>query len=505
MKKTVFLIFFLFLLTPLISKAAVVINEVAWMGTVIYSGDEWVELYNDSDQQMDLTGWILETADGTPTINLSGNILAKGYFLLERTDDTSVPGILADQIYTGALGDNGEYLKLKDNNNNVIDEVNCSSEWLTGDKTTKQTMEKTATSWQTSLNPEGTPKAQNSSGAVEESESTAENPTTPTSEEPTAEPTTTTIQTTTSNQPPIADAGDDVVAFIDDEITFDGSKSYDPDGFELSYEWNLGEGGAENDIKTIHKYSYSGTYLVTLTVFDGRYYVGDTITVEIYPKKITINEFLPSPEGKDEEEEWIELYNDSDQIADISGWQLDDEDSGSKPFVFPKNTLIAPQSYLVFSRKTTGIALNNDKDKIRLLLSGGVVFQEINYEKAPQGLSSSRTPEDFVWTVPTPGLPNIINSPQKSEQDKDNRIIESLTTKYSLNNTAVNYKSDSTNQIEGGWTYNQEGNQKQNLIANLGEISQKTNYKFILAAAIITIIAIIFGAVIIKLKREKTR
>ena len=29
---------------------------------------------------------------------------------------------------------------------------------------------------------------------------------------------------------------------------------------------------------------------------------------------------IPNPEGKDEENEWIEIYNGSDSIVDISGW-----------------------------------------------------------------------------------------------------------------------------------------------------------------------------------------
>jgi len=305
-KKFIFLIIFsAFLLIPFISKAAVVINEIAWMGNIIdgspNANAEWIELYNSGENTIPLDGWTLEAADGTPTILFStkcvGAIIpANSFFLLERTTDNSVPGILADCIYTGTLGNDGEDLILKDADGAIVDQVNASNKWLNkGNNTTKQTMERIVTGWQTSANPGGTPKTQNSSGAVEESASTTENPTAPT--------------IPTNSQPPIADAGENIIAFIDDEITFDGSKSYDPDGFDLAYEWNLGEGGVENDVAVTHKYYYPGTYLVTLMVFDGRYYVSDTITVEIYPKKITINEFFPSPTGKDEEEEWTVPQN----------------------------------------------------------------------------------------------------------------------------------------------------------------------------------------------------
>jgi len=296
--KTKYILFFvLFILFSITSaaKAAVAINEIAWMGTTADYNDEWVELYNDGSEAVDLSGWSLEANDGQPKINLTGTISANSYFLLERTDDNSVPGITADQIYSGSLGNSGEYLQLKDKNGTVIDELNFISGWPGGDNITKQTMERTATGWQTSLDPDGTPKAPNSSGTIQETKSTMEQPATPTP--------------STENKPPIASAGDNIIAFIDEEITFDGSKSYDPDGNDLTYEWNFGEGGTKNDIIVTRKYSYPGTYLITLVVFDNRYYSSDTITVEIYPKKITINEFLPSPEGKDEEEEWVVPQN----------------------------------------------------------------------------------------------------------------------------------------------------------------------------------------------------
>jgi len=39
-----------------------------------------------------------------------GFITAHGFYLLERTDDTTVSDIGADQIYTGGLNNNGETL-----------------------------------------------------------------------------------------------------------------------------------------------------------------------------------------------------------------------------------------------------------------------------------------------------------------------------------------------------------------------------------------------------------
>lgn len=149
----------------------VVINEASWMGTTYNTADEWIELYNTTSSAISLTGWTLNALDGTPSITLSGSIAANGYFLLERTDDSTVLGIAADLIYVGAMGNTGEDLSLKDGANVLIDRVDA---WHAGDNTTNATMERTdplvsgtiASNWNTSTTAYdgglGTPKALNS-------------------------------------------------------------------------------------------------------------------------------------------------------------------------------------------------------------------------------------------------------------------------------------------------------------------------------------------------------
>lgn len=142
----------------------VLINEIAWMGTAESANSEWLELKNNTEAEIDLSGWVLAAADGTPKINLSGLIPAQGYFLLERTSDETLPSISADQIYSGALSNGGEVLELKDASGNLIDKVDAATSWPAGNNDTKQTMERTDSDWQTSQAAGGTPKAANSGG-----------------------------------------------------------------------------------------------------------------------------------------------------------------------------------------------------------------------------------------------------------------------------------------------------------------------------------------------------
>lgn len=170
-----FLLFIGAALFPTIAIAAeqpVVINEIAWMGTTASASDEWLELRNTTDSTISLAGWKLQSADGKIQINLTGVIKSRGYYLLERTDNESVPNVAANLIYKGALNNAGGHLLLYDTGHKLVDEVNFPNHWPAGNSTTKQTMEKTATDWQTSAKPNGTPGSENTIGTIK-------NPSTP--------------------------------------------------------------------------------------------------------------------------------------------------------------------------------------------------------------------------------------------------------------------------------------------------------------------------------------
>ena len=128
-----------------VTARTVLINEIAWAGTEASTYDEWIELYNPHPSPVDLTGWLLEAEDGSPNIELSGTIAAYGFFLLERTDDTAVYDILADQIYTGSLENGGETLRLIGPDGETVDTANLNGgDWPAGDAEAHTSMERNA-------------------------------------------------------------------------------------------------------------------------------------------------------------------------------------------------------------------------------------------------------------------------------------------------------------------------------------------------------------------------
>jgi len=53
--------------------------------------------------------------------------------------------------------------------------------------------------------------------------------------------------------------------------------------------------------------------------------------------------------------DWVELYNDYDSSADISGWKLHDDKgfNSTDAYIFQNGTILAPKSYEVFCQGDT--------------------------------------------------------------------------------------------------------------------------------------------------------
>jgi hypothetical protein len=149
-------------------KHRVIFNEICWMGNEESPSDEWIEIKNISQREVDLSGWqILNKSQKIKFIFDEGTKILKDEILvLKRGDD-----------FSGAIRNSDEALFLFDKNCNLEDEVFATSSWPAGDNFSKRTMErKKDFSWQTSQDPGGTPGKENSSGFVETEEKKEKEP-----------------------------------------------------------------------------------------------------------------------------------------------------------------------------------------------------------------------------------------------------------------------------------------------------------------------------------------
>lgn len=391
---------------------SVVINEITWMGSAASANHEWLELKNNSEMEINLSGWRLIAQDGTPNIILSGVIAANGFFLLERTSDQTVPDVTADQIYTGALGDGGEDLFLYDAEDNLIDQVLGGVGWLAGDKINKLTMERIdatlpadADNWQNSAAPGGTPRQVNSEPEI-------------------------------IFDPPLARIIGPTQALVNEVVYFDGRSSSAASAI-IDYLWDFGDGQTGRGATTSYAYVSLGVFTVSLTVVDDQELTASEILIvtvsegaSIEPPAaidygVVINEFLPAPASGDKE--WVELFNFTTSTIDLTGWQIVD---GSGAITNLSGEISAHDFRLIWEPKGN---LNNAGDLIVLKNNLDAVVDQVAYGNWDDGDLSDNAPlagkgesvarrvngqdtnvdaVDFVLTLsPTPGAGNLITLP----------------------------------------------------------------------------------------------
>ena len=80
---------------------------------------------------------------------------------------------------------------------------------------------------------------------------------------------------------PVANAGGPYRGQPGAPVAFNGSRSYDPDGHPLAYEWEFGDGGRASGAWPHYIYSTEGEFTVRLTVSDDTYRVSDETTATI--------------------------------------------------------------------------------------------------------------------------------------------------------------------------------------------------------------------------------
>lgn len=128
-----------------VKKGDVVINELMWMGSVEDEGDEWIELRNMTDRDIDLSNWDIMSAGkgngGHIEIPHGYEIRAGGYFLItaKKWKDTEInlsKDLKKDEGYTHVSGmdlkDEGEQLVLRNKNKEVIDTAWQDEQWPDG-------------------------------------------------------------------------------------------------------------------------------------------------------------------------------------------------------------------------------------------------------------------------------------------------------------------------------------------------------------------------------------
>ncbi len=388
--QSIFLDIFLgivFLITPYIVHAEVIINEISWMGNNSSANAEWIELWNNSDESVNFSGWTLVAVDDSPRITLSGTLRPHEYYLLERTAETSVPDIVANSIYSGALANTGEHLVLKDDLSNVIDEIDATSGWPAGDNTKKETMQRVGDSWITAP---GTPK-QSNRGAEDVSDTTSvENH--PTSPQDTSAEEKEDVEKIKPDPTYTAkmDMPEYVLAGVDFPVRVQVTKNMGVETLKNisrgRFIWVMGDGRQydlmkNNDIH--HIFYYPGTYVVTLV------YYSSPLNSE--PDSIHRKKILVIPPALEiigaTDDQGIIIENSSSKIIDMDQWKIHYQ---NHEYVFPRYTTIGSQQKLFLSSRVLGFVISQYNESYLINPQGMMLEKTLVKKTSNEDISDER-------------------------------------------------------------------------------------------------------------------
>lgn len=383
----------------------VVISEVRVTGGTGKTNDEFVELYNPTDQPIDISGWRLakltKLAGPTEYVDLVGvfptttptRIETKSYFLIAHTGYEVTNNVEPDIIYSNNAISNDNTVVLLDTAGVIVDLVG----W--GDANNFEGGDDEAANAQTDANPSIERKPGGSLGNGQDTDNNKNDftraPSSPQNadSQPLPQPNTAPvalfmISTSSAN--------------VGTNITFDATGSSDSDGTIASYAWDFGNTQTGAGVIVSYTYMATGTFNITLTVTDDKSGV-DKVTQSVIIAEaatnfnqptisstttsglaILINELLFDPNSG--EKEWIELYNASTSTVDLTGWTLHD---GVGQIAAPTSSLAVGGYFVV---ELSSSKLNNSGDQITLKNSIGEIIDQIGYGDFNDGNKTDNAP-----------------------------------------------------------------------------------------------------------------
>jgi hypothetical protein len=156
-------------------------------------------------------------------------------------------------------------------------------------------------------------------------------------------------------------------------------------------------------------------------------------TTGTFKPTLIISEFLPNPEGNDQDKEFVEIFNYGDEAIDLEGFVLE---IGKKKISLKGR--IEPKEYFVIFNKENNFYIRNHGETLKLYFDKQEIFSVSYQGKAPEGKSFSRK-DDGKWefTEPTPGKENIFinKSADKRGSNADLRRFKQEFTEKDIDKT----------------------------------------------------------------------
>ena len=372
-----FLLLFLFFLPLKVLGAGVVLNEVFFDPSGSDTGKEWIELYNPTSEEADISGWEVYL-DGT------------GYFTFPQGIKIGAGKFAVLSLRTSGIvnGTNFYHTTALSNMGNTSGSVALFSGEPRGKETIKDFVEwgKEGQTWEGSATDAGLWEKGKSVGLTHFSEgnsialaasgfrqgadswivasvptpgllnagaqSSASSPSSVSatnSLSPTASPAPAPVSPLPPSSSIRVDAGEDLKAAVGATINFMGH-AFGLKGVPLEnarFWWNFGDGESQEGRNVGHIFRIPGSYMIGLHVNSGELAGSDYVHVDAVPNRIAISGVLEGAHG------YVKIENPDKDSMDIGNWTV--QDSEGHMFMIPPETKISPNAEIALSNEVTGL------------------------------------------------------------------------------------------------------------------------------------------------------
>lgn len=321
---------------------AMQINEIMYDAPGTDTGHEWIEVYNNSQEEIDLINWRFfenSVAHELTLISGASKIPAGSYAIIASdaslflSDYPDFSGTLFDSVFS--LVNTGEVLALIDPNGNKIHEVSYTGDLgAKGDGNTLQLADGVF------ISAPANPGAQNATEPFIDNQ------------DPATGSATSSISSHSSQQSVVeikekpelsVSIGRERLSSIHTPVRFEVERSDLKNAGTTRYFWNFGDGNTGKGKDISHSYKHEGIYNVILNAFSGSKKAVSRTIVHIKSPKISLN-----IEG-----EGLVVSNTDSIELNIGNWQLKTrEDALTKfKFTFPQDTIISANNKILFDKE----------------------------------------------------------------------------------------------------------------------------------------------------------
>jgi len=393
----------------------VVISQVQ-VGASGSATSEFIELFNNSDKDIEITNWCLYYAAATnkdtfgskmtcfTTDNISLHLFvpAKSYiFAISKELSSLSPDLKSDFKFSSTLSGTAGHIRLVDSANREIDKLGWGTSALVpegqpaivpsaGKVLARKSLSQHVLQDTDNNNLDfdlSVAKTSYDYGAIYEAQDLCQN----------------IIGVQTEIPPGLVadDVGGCITPPVDQCSNIDGMQAAVPAGFLLD-----SNGDCIKD-------QCSNIDGLQSAIPEGFFWVAD-IGCKAKPLQLKISELLPNADGSDEGNEFIEIFNPNDAAVDLLYYMLF-VGSDEHFYSFPAGAVIEPGQYLKFSNDDIKFTLLNSGSFVRLKYIGDFLIDEASYVNPPEGQSWSLV--NGVWQYTNQLTPAAVNLPMLVEAD----------------------------------------------------------------------------------------